>query len=311
MPTANVALADLVTAPETLNALTEQNSNKHGQWTDRQLEDGEQLMEQVHAAVVHLDSQLHLVACFDIGFAVGTNSVLPLLQDKLKAKAADFALAQAQKAQDELLMEEELAERRRFEQHQRQRLKQKPPQHQMAFPQSPAPELLLADDAELQPGADDVSSSEPGASIPGMAYQSRIYSTTFKYDPYDDTADDFNSRLGRVNSQGTPLESVSTATLPLVQPPAQEQKRSAGHADRSYHEQIMELWKRVNPGVMPQYAQTPPSTVQDHFKWNQEEQEPVNFRHHFKKTDFSEYTDVAARFMKGLITDKASTRGAK
>ena len=48
--------------------------------------------------------------------------------------------------------------------------------------------------------------------------------------------------------------------------------------------QIMELWKRVNPGVMPQYAQTPPSTVQDHFKWNQEEQEPVNFRHHFKKT---------------------------
>ena len=37
----------------------------------------------------------------------------------------------------------------------------------MAFPQSPAPELLLADDAELQPGADDVSSSEPGASIPG------------------------------------------------------------------------------------------------------------------------------------------------
>ena len=46
----------------------------------------------------------------------------------------------------------------------------------------------------------------------------------------------------------------------------------------------MELWKRVNPGVMPQYAQTPPSTMQDHFKWNGEEQEPVNFRHHFKKT---------------------------
>ena len=48
--------------------------------------------------------------------------------------------------------------------------------------------------------------------------------------------------------------------------------------------QIMELWKRVNPGVMPQYAQTPPSTAQDHFKWNLEEQEPVNFKHHFKKT---------------------------
>ena len=35
-----------------------------------------------------------------------------------------------------------------------------------------------------------------------MAYQSRIYSTTFKYDPYDDTADDFNSRLGRVLNEG-------------------------------------------------------------------------------------------------------------
>lgn len=61
---------------------------------------------------------------------------------------------------------------------------------------------------------------------------------------------------------------------------------AVGLADNSTpsHVQIMELWKRVNPGVMPQYAQTPPSTVQDHFKWNQEEQEPVNFRHHFKKT---------------------------
>lgn len=27
-------------------------------------------------------------------------------------------------------------------------------------------------------------------------------------------------------------------------------------------------------------------------------------RHNFKKTDFSEYTEVAVRFMKGLITDK-------
>ena len=35
-----------------------------------------------------------------------------------------------------------------------------------------------------------------------MAYQSRIYSTTFKYDPFADTADDFNSRLGRVLNEG-------------------------------------------------------------------------------------------------------------
>ena len=36
----------------------------------------------------------------------------------------------------------------------------------------------------------------------GMAYQSRIYSTTFRYDPFDDTADNFNSRLGRVLNEG-------------------------------------------------------------------------------------------------------------
>ena len=37
-------------------------------------------MEQVHAAVVHLDSQLQLVACVDIGFTIGTECVLPMLQ---------------------------------------------------------------------------------------------------------------------------------------------------------------------------------------------------------------------------------------
>ena len=37
-------------------------------------------MEQVHVAIVHLDSQLQLVACFDIGYIVGTSNVLALLQ---------------------------------------------------------------------------------------------------------------------------------------------------------------------------------------------------------------------------------------
>ena len=37
-------------------------------------------MEQVHAAVVHLDSQLHLTACCNSGITIGTECVLPLLQ---------------------------------------------------------------------------------------------------------------------------------------------------------------------------------------------------------------------------------------
>ena len=37
-------------------------------------------IEQVHAAIVHLDSELQLVACCDIVFMVGTVKVLPRLQ---------------------------------------------------------------------------------------------------------------------------------------------------------------------------------------------------------------------------------------
>ena len=37
-------------------------------------------MERMHAAVVHLDSELQLVACRDIGFMVGTVNLLPLLR---------------------------------------------------------------------------------------------------------------------------------------------------------------------------------------------------------------------------------------
>ncbi len=53
----------------------------------RQLKDVEKRMEQVHAAVVHLDSQLQLVASVDFGFTLGTAIVLPILQ----ARSADGA----------------------------------------------------------------------------------------------------------------------------------------------------------------------------------------------------------------------------
>ena len=37
-------------------------------------------MEQVGAAIVHLNSQLQLVVCFDYGFSAGTAVALPMLQ---------------------------------------------------------------------------------------------------------------------------------------------------------------------------------------------------------------------------------------
>ena len=46
----------------------------------RRLDDLERRMEQVHAAVVHLDSQMHLMACFNVEITIGTQCVLPMLQ---------------------------------------------------------------------------------------------------------------------------------------------------------------------------------------------------------------------------------------
>ncbi len=72
------------------------------------------------------------------------------------------------------------------------------------------------------------------------------------------------------------------------------------------HLQVVDLWKRVNPGVMERYIDMPESTMTDHFRWLPEQQEPLNMTAHFKKTDFSEYNEVAAQSMKGLITNKSS-----
>ena len=49
-------------------------------------------MEQEHAAAVHLDSELHHVACTDVGFTIGTAVVLPMLQVRvLYAVSCAFA----------------------------------------------------------------------------------------------------------------------------------------------------------------------------------------------------------------------------
>ena len=49
-----------------------------------------------------------------------------------------------------------------------------------------------------------------------MAYQSRIYSTTFKYDPFDNAAEDFNSRLGQVLGEGAYSVSLEAFYHPVV-----------------------------------------------------------------------------------------------
>ena len=52
------------------------------------------------------------------------------------------------------------------------------------------------------------------------------------------------------------------------------------------------------------YVDMPESTMIDHFIWLPEQQEPLDMTRHLKKTDFSNYNEVAARVMKSLITNK-------
>ncbi|DBB11734.1 hypothetical protein WJX82_009721 [Trebouxia sp. C0006] len=196
-----------------------------------------------------------------------------------------------------------------------------------------------------------------------MAYQSRLFQSRWTYEPFDNTADDFNTRVGRVLNRGAyssgPLHKSSTyASSIAVQNPKladsqailqgpqlssttsskgitgsgsayawvdasgnQLQTTATHHVSgavpselgpaskvstKPYNKEVVDLWKRVNPGVMERYIDMPESTMTDHFRWLPEQQEPLNMTAHFKKTDFSEYNEVAARSMKGLITNKSS-----
>ncbi len=65
--------------------------------------------------------------------------------------------------------------------------------------------------------------------------------------------------------------------------------------------------RRIHPGMMRDIHRTPDSTMQDHFRWQAEHSSmPVNFKHHFRKTDFSEYIEAAALVGKHLVTNKGS-----
>ena len=59
--------------------------------------------------------------------------------------------------------------------------------------------------------------------------------------------------------------------------------------------------------MMREFHRIPDSTMQDHFRWQAAAQAPVNFKYHFRKTDFSEYNEAAAQFAKHLVTDKGSS----
>eukprot|EP00892_Ulva_mutabilis_P001952 jgi/Ulvmu1/11758/UM008_0172.1 len=83
----------------------------------------------------------------------------------------------------------------------------------------------------------------------------------------------------------------------------------AGTTDRNSgslgcKQRTSQLWKKINPGCMPDYTSMPISTAHDAFTVDYSCIPPVNKRVHRQKNDFTEHTEQGASIMKALISDK-------
>eukprot|EP00798_Chlamydomonas_sp_ICE-L_P021018 gene21018-27883_t len=56
-------------------------------------------------------------------------------------------------------------------------------------------------------------------------------------------------------------------------------------------ERSMDLWRKLQPGVMESTTKLPKPTMKDHFQYDSKSAFDVDHRHHFKKSDFSEYIE--------------------
>ena len=65
-------------------------------WTETRLESG-------RAVLHHLEAQLINVACDDPGAAIGAQLALPLLQERLDAKAQEYARQKAAQAEEDVI----------------------------------------------------------------------------------------------------------------------------------------------------------------------------------------------------------------
>ena len=75
-------------------------------WIQRELRAVEKRLEEGRACLAHLELALINVACDDPGAAVGTQLALPLLQERLDAKAREFAAQRAAAAQEAIIRAE-------------------------------------------------------------------------------------------------------------------------------------------------------------------------------------------------------------
>lgn len=63
--------------------------------------------------------------------------------------------------------------------------------------------------------------------------------------------------------------------------------------------------------ALPGHTELPNSTAADAFQWRPEEGDSLDMTHHRQKTDFSQYAEVAARFMDQLVTKPTKAHDKK
>lgn len=81
----------------------DEDDRKFFQWVQSQLKQTETRLESGRAVLHHLEAQLINVACDDPGAAIGAQLALPLLQERLDAKAQEFARQKAAQAEEDII----------------------------------------------------------------------------------------------------------------------------------------------------------------------------------------------------------------
>lgn len=78
----------------------DEDDRKFFAWVQGQVKQIEKRLEEGRAVLLHLENYLINVACDDPGMAIGMQLALPILQERLDAKALEYADQKAREAQD-------------------------------------------------------------------------------------------------------------------------------------------------------------------------------------------------------------------
>lgn len=99
-----------------------------------------------------------------------------------------------------------------------------------------------------------------------------------------------------MDGSGRPLEGGG-AEAHRQESSLEEDLRAAAAAEHAamMRKRSQNLWRRVNPGCMEGYCDTPASTHSNNFQHLPEQIDPKTWDHHLQKTDFSHYVEEDAK----------------